>query len=78
MRAREAKISIKESLEEDLNLVGVEAQKMKVSLLRKTGVCERASDSEQGWKPTPKQKSENPVLKKIFVMKTDTCSAKFL
>ena len=78
MRAHEAKISIMETLKEDLNLVSVEAQKMKVSLMQRTGVCERASDSEQGRKPKPKQKSENPVLKKIFETKTDTCSAKFL
>ena len=53
---------------------------MKVSLLRRTGVCERASDSEQGWKPKPKQKSEKPVLKKIFETETETAiySAKFL
>ena len=63
MRAHEAKISIMKSLKEDLNLVSVEA---KILLLQRTGVCERASDSEQGWKPKPKQKSENPVLKKTF------------
>ena len=67
-----------ESLKEDLNLVSVEAQKMKVSLLQRTSVYERASGSEQRWKTKPKQKSENPVLKKIFETKTDTCSAKFL
>ena len=70
MRAHEAKKSIMESLKEDLNLVSVEAQKMKVLLLPRTGVCERASDPEQGWKPKPKQKSENPVVKKIFETKT--------